>query len=149
MSTYSSPYTKAENAVAYALSEFADSAGLTGYTTCKGGDNGEIGLTAIVIACESVAPVAPDAKFCTYGTKEHRIAIKAITHSDVSRETHDALVGGLFAAFVTSADQMVTVLNAAGVTGFTAQNWAFVDAPANYEEQRRETVLNFNLTAST
>lgn len=145
MADYPSIESKVEDAVAVAFAAFAG--GPTGYTYYKSNLGAEIELPAIVIQCPGFEKAHPDAEAGARNNLNATVNIIVATNAeDSSRTVHGNLYGWAQAIGIRSADQMVTELNAAAVSGFTALAWGIESGgQSDFDDQRRVSTLTFSL----
>lgn len=145
MADYPSIESKVEDAVAVAFAAFTG--GPTGYTYYKSNLGAEIELPAIVIQCQGFEKIHPDAESGARNNFNATVNIIVATNAeDSSRTVHGNLYGWAQAIGIQSADQMVTELNAAAVSGFTALAWGIESGgQSDFDDQRRVSTLTFSL----
>lgn len=148
MADYPSIESKIEDAVLYAFQDF--SGGPTGFTYYRNNLGAEIELPAIIIECPGFDKIHDDAEAGARNNFDARVHVLVITNAaDTSRVIHGNLYGWAQAMGITSADQMVAKLNAAGVAEFTAREWGIESGgETSFEDQRRLSMLTFSLICS-
>lgn len=149
MADYPSIEAKVEDAVAAAFAEFTG--GPTGYTYYKSNLGAEMTLPAIAIQCEGFEKIHDDAEEGARNNYGAIVKVMVITNAtETSRTIHGNLYGWAQAIGITSAPQMVGLMNAAGVAGFTASAWGIESGGAtDFDEQLRISTLTFSLICST
>jgi hypothetical protein len=103
-------------------------------------------LPCVNLYCSGVVPREPlyAGKMADHYNLE--ITAEAMTNGgDQTRAQHATLFGLLQAIGIQSADQMVTALNAAGVSDFRAFQWKHIGGSNTYQGQTRVSSLTFSL----
>ena len=149
MATWTSITTKAEDATLAAFIAIAATDATSIPVTWEiGADNGEINHAHIAIYSPGHEALTPDTGICGRNNFDVEMVAEVRAGEETTRAQFAALVGLAEAVGNQSADQMVTALNAAGVSGFTATRWKFVRQANDYSGQRRITSLYFSLICS-
>lgn len=149
MATYLSILTKCEDAVQTAFEEIAGADLIPGVTIYKGGTDSEVVPPAISILAVSAVPMEPDsATICSGENYSITVEIAAITNPADSGRTAESNIAGLLEAVLfRSADQMLTELNAAGVTEFHASRYHAEGMTRSMDDDRRTTTATISIGA--
>lgn len=127
MATYSIITKQAEDAIIYAIQNIPDAQDWTDSGMDSANVFGNIDSENLTSACASVEAYANamvDAPNVNAGTYDCTITVRVHGQIDDQDRTQNDKVAGLMAAILFgSADQIVTMCNAAGLSDFTAQSW--------------------------
>ena len=152
MSTHPSIDSKAEDAVKAAFiaigeTDWTDLLSSLGFTVNQGGDPDEMETPCVNLYCSGPDPYESLSAGKLADRYALQITAQVITNAeDQTRAQHANLFGLIQAIGIQSADQMVTNLNAAGVSNFRASQWKHTPGGSNeYQGQRRISSITFSL----
>jgi len=150
MATYPSIFNQAETAFKTAFETIASTDLDAAWTVYRGADYNQLATPAIVIEAAS-GELSGQAAGSKYGIQfDMQIEVSAITEGEDSTGTVHGNVAGLVQAVThRSAVQIVTQVNAAGLSNFTAFTWTPGPARNETSGQRRTTIYTGRLNCAS